>query len=162
MVYTLFFFSFLFFKKIFYFILFFNFTILYWFCHISKWIRHRYTCVPHPEPSSLFPPHTIPQGTMLYANYSFPGGSSGKEPTCQCRRHKRHGFSLWVGKIPWRRAWQPTPEFLLGESPWTEEPWWSTVHRVPQSLTQLKQLSTHVKKESHEKEKEKVPISKDV
>ena len=42
------------------FILFFNFTILYWFCHISKWIRHRYTCVPHPEPSSLLPPHTIP------------------------------------------------------------------------------------------------------
>ena len=35
------------------FILFLNFTILYWFCQISKWIRHRYTCVPHPEPSSL-------------------------------------------------------------------------------------------------------------
>ena len=34
-------------------ILFFNFTILYWFYHISKWIHHRYTCVPHPEPSSL-------------------------------------------------------------------------------------------------------------
>ena len=33
--------------------LFFNFTILYWFCHISTWIRHRYTHVPHPEPSSL-------------------------------------------------------------------------------------------------------------
>ena len=44
---------------LFYFILF-NFTILYWFCHISKWICHRYTCVPHPEPSSLLPPHTIP------------------------------------------------------------------------------------------------------
>jgi len=44
------------------FILFFNFTILYWFCHISKWICHRYTCVPHPEPSSLLPPHTIPLG----------------------------------------------------------------------------------------------------
>ena len=43
-------------------ILFFNFTILYWFCHISKWICHRYTCVPHPEPSSLLPPHTIPLG----------------------------------------------------------------------------------------------------
>ena len=42
-----------------YLILFFNFTILYWFCHISKWIRHRYTCVSHPEPSSLLPPHTI-------------------------------------------------------------------------------------------------------
>ena len=40
----------------------FKFTILYWFCHISKWICHRYTCVPHPEPSSLLPPHTIPLG----------------------------------------------------------------------------------------------------
>ena len=39
----------------FYFILFFNFTILYWFCPISTWIRHRYTRVPHPEPSSFLP-----------------------------------------------------------------------------------------------------------
>ena len=44
------------------FILFLNFTILYWFCQILKWICHRYTCVPHPEPSSLLPPHTIPVG----------------------------------------------------------------------------------------------------
>ena len=44
------------------FILFLNFTILCSFCRISKWIRHRYTCVPHPEPSSLLPPHTIPLG----------------------------------------------------------------------------------------------------
>ena len=28
----------------------------------------------------------------------------------------------WIRKIPWRRAWQPTPVFLPGESPWTEEP----------------------------------------
>ena len=46
---------------------------------------------------------------------AFPGGASGKEPTCQCRRHKRHGFDPWVGKIPWRRAWQPTL-VLPGES----------------------------------------------
>ena len=45
-----------------FFILFFNFTILYWFCHITKWICHKYTCAPHPEPSSLLPPHTIPLG----------------------------------------------------------------------------------------------------
>ena len=44
------------------FILFLNFTILYWFCQILKCIHHRYTCVPHPEPSSLLPPHTIPLG----------------------------------------------------------------------------------------------------
>ena len=52
----------------------------------------------------------------------FPGGASGKIPTCQCRRHKRSGFGPWVGKIPQRRAWQPTPVFLPGESPWTEDP----------------------------------------
>ena len=45
-----------------------------------------------------------------------PGGTSGKEPTCQCRRHKRHGFDPWVGKISWKRAWQPTPVFWPGES----------------------------------------------
>ena len=52
----------------------------------------------------------------------FSSGTSGQEPACQCRRHKRHGFDPWVGKIPWRRAWQPIPAFLPGESPWTEEP----------------------------------------
>ena len=33
-----------------------------------------------------------------------------------------HLFGPWVGKMPWRRARQPTPVFLPGESPWTEEP----------------------------------------
>ena len=46
----------------------------------------------------------------------FPGGDSGKEPTCQGRRLKRHRFDPWVGKIPWSRKWQPTPVFLPGES----------------------------------------------
>ena len=40
-------------------ILYFNFTILYWFCHILKWIRHRYTCSPSwtllPPPSPYHP-----------------------------------------------------------------------------------------------------------
>ena len=43
-------------------------------------------------------------------------GSGGKETTCQCRRHQRPGFSPLVGKIQWRRKWQPTPVFLPGES----------------------------------------------
>ena len=46
----------------------------------------------------------------------FPGGSSGKEPTCQCRGHKRHRFDPLVGKIPQKRAEQPTPVFLPRES----------------------------------------------
>ena len=44
------------------------------------------------------------------------GGSSGQELAHQCRRCKRCGFGLWVGKILWRRAWQPTLVFLPRES----------------------------------------------
>ena len=46
----------------------------------------------------------------------FPGGASGKEPTCQCKRPKRHRFHPWVRKIPWSRKWQPIPVSLPGES----------------------------------------------
>ena len=37
-------------------------TVLYWFCHTSIWIRHRYTHVPHPKSASLLPPRTVPLG----------------------------------------------------------------------------------------------------
>ena len=50
------------------------------------------------------------------SNMGFPGGSSGKEPTCQCRRCKRCGLDPWVGKIPWRSKWQPTLVVLPGTS----------------------------------------------
>ena len=46
----------------------------------------------------------------------FAGGTSGEEPPCQYRRFKRLGFDPWVGKIPWRNAWQFTPVFLPEES----------------------------------------------
>ena len=45
----------------------------------------------------------------------FPGGPSGKEPACQYRQMNRRGFAPWVGKIPWRRKWQPIPVFLPRE-----------------------------------------------
>ena len=37
----------------------------------------------------------------------------------QCRRPE---FDPWVGKMPWRRKWQPTPCILAWRIPWTEEP----------------------------------------
>jgi len=52
---------------------------------------------------------------LVKLRQGFPGGASGKEPTCQCTRPKNHRFDPWVGKIPWRRAWQPTPAFWPGE-----------------------------------------------
>ena len=54
----------------------------------------------------------------------------------------RPGFNLWIGKIPWSRAWQPIPVFLPGESPQTGA-WQATVHGVTKSQTDLtEQLST--------------------
>jgi len=55
---------------------------------------------------------------------------SGKESTCQA------GFDPWVGKIPWRRKWQPTPVFLLG-NPRHRGAWQATVPGVAKSWTQL-------------------------
>ena len=52
------------------------------------------------------------------------------------------GFNPWVGKIPWRRAWQPTPGFLPGEF-YGQRSLAATVHRLGKSQTQLKQLSRH-------------------
>ena len=43
------------------------------------------------------------------------GGASSKECAYHKRRYNRRGFDLWVRKIPWRKAWQPTPVFLPGE-----------------------------------------------
>ena len=50
-----------------------------------------------------------------------PRWHSGKEPTCQCRRH---GLDSWIRKIPWRRARQPTPVFFARIIPWTGDSTW--------------------------------------
>ena len=63
-----------------------------------------------PEVSSQVPFDMIHQQLR-----GFPG-ASGKEPACQYRRHRRRGSDRWIVKIPWRRAWQPTPVFLPEES----------------------------------------------
>ena len=83
-------------------------------------------------PHLRFQRETDPHSPSLFLLPSWPGsftplinptghhqasqGCSGKEPACECRRRERCGFDPWVGKIPWRRAGQPTPVFLPGES----------------------------------------------
>ena len=52
--------------------------------------------------------------SMRSTSWGFPGGINVEE--CHCKRHKRHGFDPWVKKIPWRRAWHPTPVFLPEKS----------------------------------------------
>ena len=57
-----------------------------------------------------------------YATEGFPGGASVKEPACQWRRHKRHGFNPWVGNNPLEEAVAAHFCVLAWRIPWTEEP----------------------------------------
>ena len=66
---------------------------------------------------------------------SFPGGTSGKEPTCQHRRCERLRFNPWVRKIPKEEMATHT-----GTLAWRNPT--ATVHGVTKSQTRLKQLST--------------------
>ena len=72
----------------------------------------------------------------------FPDGTSGEEPSWQCRRCKRQGFDPWVGKIPRGRNSNPLLYSCL-DNLVDRGAWWTTVHKVVKSRTQLKQLSMH-------------------
>ncbi|KAB0348889.1 hypothetical protein FD754_013746 [Muntiacus muntjak] len=54
--------------------------------------------------------------SALTLQTGFPGGTSSKKPSCPNAGDMRCWFEPWVGKIAWRRTWQPTPVFLPGES----------------------------------------------
>ena len=64
-----------------------------------------------------------------------------KDPPRQCGRQKRQAFHPWVGKIPWRRAWQPSSVPL--ENPMDRGACRTTVHGVAKSQTRLKRLNMH-------------------
>ena len=77
----------------------------------------------------------------VYMCMSFPDGAGGKEPSCQCRRHRdvtsisRSGRSTGGG--------HDSPlQYSCLENPMDRGAWWATVHRVTKSWTGLKQLST--------------------
>jgi len=81
----------------------------------SSWFRHRIcaSCVSCIGRQVIYPlshtqiyRHIIRDSRWL----------SGKESTCQCRRHRRNRFHPWVWKTPWRRKWQPTSVLLPGKS----------------------------------------------
>ena len=57
--------------------------------------------------------HFHSRNELLSNSLGFPGGSDGKESACKCRRPR---FDGWVGKILWKRKWQPTALFCLENS----------------------------------------------
>ena len=95
-------------------------------------------CLPAPAESDT---HRYSVNILGWTE-GFPGGTRGKEPTCNAGDIRTHGSDPWVGKIPTRRKRQPTPVFLPGE-PHGQRAWQATVHRVVKSQIWLKQLSTH-------------------
>ena len=86
-----------------------------------------------------------PEKSLISSTYSFVRASwwhSGKEFAYQCRRHRRYGFSLWVGKIPWRRKCNPL-QYPCLENPMDSGTWWAIVHGVAKSGTRLS-TSSHL------------------
>ena len=67
--------------------------------------------------------------SLMCATVGFPGSTSGKDPTCQWRRHKRHRFIPWVGKYPRGGHDNPLHSSCL-EDPIDRGAWWATVHKV--------------------------------
>ena len=91
-----------------------------------------------------------PRGTRSMRNkraflvprpWGFPGGASGKEPTCQCRRCQRRGFGPWFRRSPGGGHGNPLQHSCL-ENPMDRGAWWATVHGVAESWARLKWLST--------------------
>ena len=68
-------------------------------------------------------------------------GTSGKEPTCRCRRRERLRFHPWVRKIPWRKD-DNLCQYSCLENPMDRRAWQATVPGVTKSWTPLKRLST--------------------
>ena len=73
---------------------------------------------------------------------TFPGGVSGEEPTCQCRRHTIPRFDSWVREMPWGGHGNSL-QYPCLKDPMDRGVWWTTVHNVTKSWTQLRWLNTY-------------------
>ena len=81
-------------------------------------------------------------GSSILRNPGFLGDTSSKEPSCQFRRQKRHGFNHWSGRSHEGSDGNPFQYSCLGNSMNTGG-WKDTVYGVAKSQTRLKQLSTN-------------------
>ena len=79
--------------------------------HLKGWIQYK---ISHVVQGKMNQP--MEEIIQMQRGKECPRWLSGKESTRQCKRHRRLGFDLWVGNIPWWRKWQPTLVFLSGES----------------------------------------------
>ena len=80
-------------------------SIILWL--LQTWLAHHIYC-------PLLCPICSTWYLLIRVTYGLPKWFHGKEFASQCRRCRRHRFDLGVGKIPWRKKWQPSPVFLPG------------------------------------------------
>ena len=133
-----------------YLFIYFYFTILYWFCHTSTCIHHGCTCVPHPEPPSHLPPHTLPLGhpsapaltwllKMLCQN---PMRSSSFSILYFCLFILFMGFSR---QEYWSGLSFPSPvDHVLSELSTMMCPSWLALHDMAHSFIELDKAVVHV------------------
>ena len=76
---------------------------------------------------------TLAEKGGVYVIMGFPGDACGKEPTANAGNVRDVGMIPGLWKIPWRRALQPTPVFLPGES-YGQKSLVVAVHRVAKSV----------------------------
>ena len=95
--------------------------------------------LPSPNTHNSSPKMLLP---FISTYCGFPGGTGGKEPAFQCRRHKRMGSIPGPGRSPGGGHANPLQYSLL-KNPMDRVAWQATVHRVAKSRTWLKWFSTH-------------------
>ena len=74
-------------------------SLVFIHCDIFHAFTHIHMCLCNLNSSKLVVPRCL----------------SGKKFASYYKRCRRHGFDPWVGKMSWRRKWQPTPVFFPGE-----------------------------------------------
>ena len=84
------------------------------------------------------PAKVVEKSRSSYRCRGLPWWLSDEEPICQGRRH---GFNPWVGKIPWRRKWQPI-QYSCVENPMDKRAWWATDYGITKSRTRLSSWTT--------------------
>ena len=90
----------------------------HWLCRAARSCGNRIVCISLGKANMRLKYKR--KGVLRVAFYvpparpaRLPKQPHGKASACQCRRYR---FDLWVGKIPWKRKWQPAPVFLPGKS----------------------------------------------
>ena len=71
---------------------------------------------------------------VWWGTCAFQGGASGKEPACQCRRHRNLGSIPWLGRSPGGGQGSPL-QYSCSENPMNRGAWPATVHGVAESDT---------------------------